>query len=430
MKPNRSINFSRRVYARLLYLFPREHREEYGASMLQVFTDQLRAASRQEGGNGIFVLWLRTLWDLGTNVIKEQFSTPHATLGLLEAVPNAPLPWKGVALVLVPGLVFFIAQLGQLSGLDWFYWMKYRSGYFLILPVLLVWAWKRKFPIWGLVPLGLFFRTVWEVGYRAYNGEFSLSYPKWFSWLQWGNPSGDITRIVVNAAVFAAIIVLLLLISHQQRIQRRAWYWLGTYFVLCATYLGGTYWLYSSNGGPFGWNALFDITPSVLYESIGLLILILLGVLFSRRHGRLAMLLIMGYLLPTVLYGRFSNFWNTLPDNVVNTYLLLISIIVLIYRFIIALAAPIWVVRSAAPNAQRKASLITLLVCAAIQAVMNVSVGVFMTLNYQYTGFTWITWYVTFAEELVIMAGIGLAVELYGNTVPNTLNEPVPVGTL
>ena len=429
MKSNRSINFSRRVYARLLYLFPREHREEYGASMLQVFTDQLREAGKQNGGFGIFALWLRTLWDLGISAIKEQFSSPHLTAGLLEAVPNTPLPWKGVALVLVPGLAFFIAQLVQLSGQDWFYWMKYRSGYFLILPVLLVWAWQKKFPIWGLVPLGLFFRTLWDLGYRVYNGEYSQVYRKWLSWLDWGNPSGNTTRIVINAAVFATIVVLLLLISRRQH-QRRAWYWLGIYLVLCATYLVGYYWIYSSNGGPFGLSVFFDIAPFILYESIGLLILILLGAFFARRHGRLSMLLMMGYLLPTVLYGRFSNYWVTLPDSVVNTYLLLISITVLVYRFIIALAAPVWVVRSAAPKAQRKASLIALLICVAIQAAMNIGVGVFMTLNYQYTGFTWVTWYITIAEELVIMAGIGLAVELYGNAVPTALTEPVPVETM
>ncbi len=429
MKLNHSIDLSRRVYARLLYLFPHEHREEYGVSMLQVFTDQLREAGKQNGGFGIFALWLRTLWDLGISAVKEQFSSPHLTAGLLEAVPNAPLPWKGVALVLVPGLAFFIAQLFQLSGQDWFYWMKYRAGYYLILPVLLVWIWQKKFPLWGLVPLGLFFRTVWDLGYRTYNGEFSFTHPDWFSWLEWGNPIGDITRIVITAAVLVAIVVLLWLISHRQHIQRRTWYWLGAYFVLCAAYLGGTYWVYSSNG-VFGWQILFDIAPSVLYESLGLLILILLGVFFARRHGRLSMLLMMGYLLPTVVYGRFSNFWVSLPEGVVNNYLLLISITVLVYRFIIALAAPVWVVRSAAPNAQRKASLITLLVCVAIQAVMSISVGVFMTLNYQYTGFTWVTWYVTFAEELVFIAGIGLALELYGNAVPVALTEPVPVETL
>ena len=429
MNSNQWIDRSRRAYARLLCLFPREHREEYGPSMLQAFTDQLREASHQAGVNGIITLWLRTLWDLGINVVKEQFSSPHLTDGLLEAVTNTPLPWKGVALVLVPGLAFFVAQLVQLSGQDWFYWMTYRAGYFLILPVVLVWIWRGKFPIWGLVPLGVFFRTVWNLGYRAYNGEFSYTYPKWFTWLNWGNPVGDLTRIVITTLVFGSIIALVMLIIRRQKIQRRAWIWLGAYIVLCAAYLAATYWIYQSNG-VLGWQILVDIAPSVLYQSIGLLVLILLGVFFARRHGMLAMLLVMGYLLPTVVYGRFVNFWVTLPDIVVNSYLLLISVTVLVYRFIIALAAPVWVVRSASQGAQRKASLITLWICVGILTAMNIGVGIFMSMYYQYTGFTWLTWYVTFAEQLVIVAGIGAASTLYQDAAaakPSLEAPPSPV---
>lgn len=419
---------SRRVYARLLHLFPHEHREEYGDSMLQVFTDQLREASQPNGG-GVFALWLRTLWDLGISAAKEQFSSPHLTAGLLEAVPNQPLPWKGVALVLIPGIAFFIAQLVQLSGQDWFYWMTYRAGYYLILPVLVVWAWRRKFPLWGLVPLGLFFRTVWTLGYRAYNGEFSFTHPRWFSWLNWGEPVGDIFRIGVVLIVTVAIIVLLIVIARRQHMPRSAWYWLGTFVILCAAYLGASYLSYTFVGLQ-GWELIYDIGPSVIYESIGLLVLILLGSFFARRHGRLAMLLLMGYLLPTVIYGRFTNYWQTLPDNIVNTFFLIVSITVLVYRFIIALAAPVWVVRSAAPGAQRKASLITLLVCVGIQVAMNIGVGIFMTLNYQYTGFTWVTWYITFAAQLVMIAGVGLAATLYGDPPPDPQPQPLPLGAL
>jgi hypothetical protein len=419
---------SRRVYARLLHLFPHEHREEYGDSMLQVFTDQLREASQPNGG-GVFALWLRTLWDLGISAVKEQFSSPHLTAGLLEAVPNQPLPWKGVALVLVPGIAFFIAQLVQLSGQDWFYWMTYRAGYYLILPVLVVWAWRRKFPLWGLVPLGLFFRTVWTLGYRAYNGEFSFTHPRWFSWLNWGEPVGDIFRIGVVLIVTVAIIVLLIVIARRKHMPRNAWYWLGAFVILCAAYLGASYLSYTFVGLQ-GWELIYDIGPSVIYESIGLLVLILLGSFFARRHGRLSMLLLMGYLLPTVIYGRFTNYWQTLPDNIVNTFFLIVSITVLVYRFIIALAAPVWVVRSAAPGAQRKASLITLLVCVGIQVAMNIGVGIFMTLNYEYTGFTWVTWYITFAAQLVMIAGVGLAATLYGDPPPDPQPQPLPLGAL
>lgn len=424
MRSNQNIERSRRVYARLLYLFPREHREEYGTSMLQLFTDQLRAVGQQEGGGGFFVLWLRTLWDLGISAIKEQFSSPHLTPGLLEAVPNQPLPWKGVALVLVPGLAFFIAQLAQLSGQDWFYWMIFRAGYFLILPVLIVWAWKRKFPLWGLVPLGLFFRTLWNLDYRIFFGGFIRVHSQWFSWLKWEESTADIFRVAVICMVTAVIIVLLIVFARRRQLPRKAWYWLGAYIVLCAAYVGGNYLFYYNDGVRVWWR-LYDIAPSILYESIGFLVLILLGSFFARRHGRLAMLLLMGYLLPTVVYGRFGTYGNSLPENVTNNFLLFISITVLLYRFIIALAAPVWVVRSAAPGAQRKASFITLLICVAIQAVMNIGVIVFMTLNYQYTDFTWLNWYVTFAAELVAVAGICLATVLYRDPPGITQFEPL-----
>lgn len=396
--------------------------------MLQVFTDQLREAS-QPNGSGVFALWLRTLWDLGISAVKEQFSSPHLSAGLLEAVPNQPLPWKGVALVLIPGLAFFIAQLVQLSGQDWFYWMTYRAGYYLILPVLAVWIWRKKFPLWGLVPLGLLFRTLWSLAYRVYNGEFAYSYPRWFGWLAWGSPAGDVLRIALVLAVIAAIIALLIVIARRKLFTRNAWYWLGAFIALCAAYVAGSYMTYNDTGLQ-GWSFFFSVAPSVIYESIGLLVLILLGSFFARRHGRLAMLLLMGYLLPTVIYGRFTNYWNTLPDTVVNTFFLLISIAVLVYRFIIALAAPVWVVRSAAPGAQRKASLITLLICVGIQAAMNIGVGIFMSLNYQYTGFTWLTWYVTFAVQLVMVAGVGLAATLYADPPPEPQSAPLPIGAL
>lgn len=428
MTSTQKFDRSRRVYARLLHLFPQEHREQFGDSMLQVFTDQLREASQPNGG-GFLNLWLRTLWDLGISAVKEQFSSPHLSAGLLEAVPNQPLPWKGVALVLIPGLAFFIAQLVQLSGQDWFYWMTYRAGYYLILPVLVVWIWRKKFPLWGLVPLGLLFRTLWNLAYRVYNGEFAYSYPRWFGWLAWGSPAGDVFRIALVLTVIAAIIALLIVIARRKLFTRNAWYWLGGFFALCAAYVAGSCLTYTDTGLQ-GWRFFVSVAPSVIYESIGLLVLILLGSFFARRHGRLAMLLLMGYLLPTVIYGRFTNYWNTLPDTVVNTFFLLISITVLVYRFIIALAAPVWVVRSAAPGAQRKASLITLLICVGIQAAMNIGVGIFMSLNYQYTGFTWLTWYVTFAAQLVMVAGVGLAATLYADPPPEPQSAPLLVGAL
>ena len=423
MKSNRWIDLSRRVYARLLHLYPNEHRLEYGESMLQVFTDQLHSAYRNEGGRGVFSLWLRTLWDLGVSALKEQFSSPHLTAGLLEAVPNSPLPWKGVALVLVPGLIFFIAQISQLSGQDLFFLMVYRAGYFLIIPVLLVWVWQRKFPVWGLVPLGLLFRTVWDLGYRVINLQLDPTNPVWLRLLEWEWHHPNAIKIAVISAAFAIVLLLIVMIAIRQRLTRQTWFWLGAYGLLCACYLMSNYSLFYYNESYLVDFRLFltDVAPSLLYDNAGFLLLILLGAFLAKRHGRLAMLLAMGYLLPTVLYGRFANYWNSLPEQVINTFLLLISITVLVYRFVIALAAPLWVVRSAGEGAQKKASLITLLVVLGIQAAMNIGVGAFMGFFYQYTGWSWVQWYDTIAAELIAAAGVGLASSLYGNVVSTPL---------
>ncbi|HTX79711.1 MAG TPA: hypothetical protein VMC62_08585 [Longilinea sp.] len=423
MKSNRWIDLSRRVYARLLHLYPNEHRLEYGESMLQVFTDQLHSAYRNEGGRGVFSLWLRTLWDLGVSALKEQFSSPHLTAGLLEAVPNSPLPWKGVALVLVPGLIFFIAQISQLSGQDLFFLMVYRAGYFLIIPVLLVWVWQRKFPVWGLVPLGLLFRTVWDLGYRVINLQLDPTNPVWLRLLEWEWHHPNAIKIAVISAAFAIVLLLIVMIAIRQRLTRQMWFWLGAYGLLCACYLMSNYSLFYYNESYLVDFRLFltDVAPSLLYDNAGFLLLILLGAFLAKRHGRLAMLLAMGYLLPTVLYGRFANYWNSLPEQVINTFLLLISITVLVYRFVIALAAPLWVVRSAGEGAQKKASLITLLVVLGIQAAMNIGVGAFMGFFYQYTGWSWVQWYDTIAAELIAAAGVGLASSLYGNVVSTPL---------
>jgi hypothetical protein len=120
MTNTRWIDTSRRLFGLMLNLYPREYRSDFGASMLQVFTDQCRCAYQEKGGLGIFFLWLRTLPDLGYTAIVEHCTSPRADWGLMEPVPNAPLPWKGVILVLLPGLVYLVSQIAQLTGQPWY----------------------------------------------------------------------------------------------------------------------------------------------------------------------------------------------------------------------------------------------------------------------------------------------------------------------
>src|SRR5689334_11380795 len=99
MKTNRWIETSCSVYARLLLIYPKEHRSQYGAAMLQLFGDQCRQSYGRRGPWGLMALWLRTLLDLGRSAVSEHLAAPGARWGLLDARPNRPLPWKGVALV-------------------------------------------------------------------------------------------------------------------------------------------------------------------------------------------------------------------------------------------------------------------------------------------------------------------------------------------
>ena len=74
-------------------------------------------------------------------------------------------------LVLIPGLIFFVSQIEQVTSTnDWFFFAYYRAAYFLILPVLLVWMFTRRFPVWGLIPFGLLYGTL-----QSYNPGFLIS---------------------------------------------------------------------------------------------------------------------------------------------------------------------------------------------------------------------------------------------------------------
>jgi hypothetical protein len=394
MKPNRWIELSRRIYGRLLYLYPKEYRLEYGPSMLQVFNDQCRSAYQNGGVWGLIALWFRILLDLGISALREQVSSPRSSWGLLEAIPNAPLPWKGVAMVLVPGLIFFVAQIGQLSGQDWFDLMVYRAAYFLIIPVILVGAITRKFPIWGLVPLGLFFNTAWSYGYRLQyfylNQSNSISSRLMYLVFQYQ----IVEKIVIVAGPLSLMAILVWLSARRRQFSPWAWAWIGIYLLLIAITMRYSFLINLDN---FNWKFYSEnISPSDFYFYSGFLLLILFGTLLARRHGRLVILLPLGYLLPTVLYG-----------HTFETPLFWISGIVLVYRVLIAVVAPVWIVRSASDMAIKRASTIVVLAVIGIQVAMHV--GEFVSTTWQ----SWVQIYYYFSPDLLTIAGIALALSLY-----------------
>jgi hypothetical protein len=439
MNTNRWTEISGRVYARLLKLYPKKHYTEYGVDMLQVFKDQCRSVNSERKGPGFLALWVRTLIDLGINVFREHLTAPHSSLGLLEAVPGAPLPWKGVALVLIPGLIFFASQVAQLSGEDWFFLMIYRGAYFMIIPVLAVWVWKRKFPIWGLIPLGLLFKTLWAFGYRLQL--IAQAAPFTYISNTISNPISrllvKVTRVFPSSTLKITIVIALLLImlallwSTKRRagIPAIAWVWLGSFFLLVVfDILGNSQFFIKRNvvyGNIAGLDVgyLLNLAYYYFYLYSGLLVLILLGAWLARRHGRLALLLPLGYLLPTVIYGRISNEWPD-PTTPQFAFMFAVSATALVYRFLVALAAPLWIVRSATGLMQKRASATSLTILIAIQVVFNLVIIFY----YGWRG-ALSTAYLAISEQLIVGAGIALALTLY-RAAPATQTSQEGTGTL
>jgi hypothetical protein len=157
-------------------------------------------------------------------------------------------------------------------------------------------------------------------------------------------------------------------------------------------------------------NEVIDQASFYLYIYGGFLVLILLGALLAGRHGRLAALLPLGYLLPTVLYGRVSNDWPN-PGTPEFTLMLTVGAAALTYRFLVALAGPLWIVRSATGQMQKRASVTSLMVLVGIQAVFNL----IMLFSGKWGGQQLALVYFAIAGQLIVGAGLALALALYRN---------------
>ena len=391
MKNNLWVRISRHIYARLLNLYPKAHRNEYGPDMLQVFTDECKACFEDGKGYKLLPLWLRTLGDLIVNVVKEHISDPQNTVGLMEAAPNSPLPWKGVLLVLIPGLIFFVSQVALLmNGKDWLAWMSRRAAYVLILPVLILWIWKRKFPIWGLVPLGLLFSTFLTSFW--YHFEVLGVFFNTGHIIVWLNEQtrGLFTSLMNKTLAITFLlctIALLWLLGRRASISKSAWVWLGVYGLLVILVFGAGYGFQLDSTQNF-LHTILVIAYFGFYSYGGYLVLILLGTFLAKRHGKLTLLLLIGFLLPTITY---SADWS-----------------ILVYRFLVALVAPIWIVRSATGKMQRLAGVISIAVLLVFQFIIGE--------NYRNV--------TVIIDQLIMAAGLALAIALYEKATDTQSTQP------
>jgi len=434
MKPNRSIELSQHIYRQLLRLYPQSYRTTYETEMFRVFTDQCREAYQGRGGLGLLTLWLRTLMDVGKTVVIEHISDPNAKVGLLDAIPNAPLPWKGVLLVLIPGLIFFVSQIEQVtSNGDWFFFAYYRAAYFLILPVLLIWIFTRRFPVWGLIPLGLLYGTLESYG-PGYLID-KLTFLKLSDTLVLSGITFDLNYLMPVSVCVVLLCGLIWYNARRRQISRSVSGWLALYGALIIFQIvveaqrrivqevaySGSNWqtvLGSADMKQF----LFQMPLWYLYTSLSFLLLVFIGKIFARKHGGLSFLLLLGYLLPTIVFGRYGEWTDIIPFYWVTS-------VVLIYRFVVALVAPVWLVREVSITGRQRAAAIPVAVAVICHVTLNVIVNIIMANQYAYQ-MSLVDLALAVWNQVLVAAGLGLAVALYLPREKDTAVVSLPLETV
>jgi capsular polysaccharide biosynthesis protein len=114
---NWGILFSQKVYERLLTIYPKAHRKEYGSAMAQLFRDQSRDAWSAGRMWGLSKLWFRVLPDLAKTSALEHFAnlkgeqTMFQTIISLTRFRHAPL----VAFTTVFVVLFVVTMLVTLN---------------------------------------------------------------------------------------------------------------------------------------------------------------------------------------------------------------------------------------------------------------------------------------------------------------------------
>ena len=98
---------SEKIYRRLLVVYPKEHRREYGELMVQLFRDRMR---RDGGGFRGLVVWMQMIFDLAGAAFKEHKEGVEMTKRRI---------WIGAGLVamLLAGVVGASTILAQSNGL-------------------------------------------------------------------------------------------------------------------------------------------------------------------------------------------------------------------------------------------------------------------------------------------------------------------------
>jgi hypothetical protein len=215
--------------------------------------------------------------------------------------------------------------------------------------------------------------------------------------------------------ILIALLAVLWFTLRRERLPGRAWVLFGVYIALVIFCVARLYFRFLADN-PVSDMITIEVQNSMLTSLVndysftygGFLVLVFIGLLLSRQHGRLAALLPLGFLIPAVLFGRISDDWPVVgsPDFV---FFLTVSMVALLYRFLVAVVVPVWLVRSASGKRQTRAAVISLIILLAIQVGANF---------YLIVQYGWSVGILSFifdfvSSQLIIGVGIALALSLY-----------------
>jgi hypothetical protein len=120
--------FSDRLYRLLLWLYPVDHRREYGPLMAQVFRDQCRTAYMRDGASGVLWMWFPLVVDLAVTLIEE-----HRRKGFSMS-KDSFTRFSG-PLLMLGGLAWALSSYSQFQpGSQYVYWGIYRIAISMVAP--------------------------------------------------------------------------------------------------------------------------------------------------------------------------------------------------------------------------------------------------------------------------------------------------------
>ena len=99
------LDWSSRIYGRILNLYPDDLRRDFGADMVLVFAEDLAAARREAGVSGVIRVWRLALGEVFRLALPCHAESPAVVV-----------PAISFALSLVPFTVSLMARLLHLSG--------------------------------------------------------------------------------------------------------------------------------------------------------------------------------------------------------------------------------------------------------------------------------------------------------------------------